>query len=96
MGEPRAGWGGEGSRLGPRGVSPLRGMKKAGGPTWPTAQRFVLAAYRLGLTLGGRRPPAHDRASARMSGTCRCVSGEIAHEHTSFAAAWLADLREST
>jgi hypothetical protein len=41
------------------------GMKKAGGPIWPTAQRFYRRLNRLGLPLGGRRPPARGNAAAR-------------------------------
>jgi hypothetical protein len=62
-----------------RRVAPAQGIKKAGGPIWPTAQRFIRRLSRLGLPLDGRRSPEHDKAAARSGGSPRC-SSEIAHE----------------
>lgn len=55
------------------------GMKKAGGPIWPTAQRFYRRFYRLALPLGGRRSPEQGEAAARLSGPRRFLR-EIAHD----------------
>lgn len=55
MGTRELSWVGERARGSPsrsasRSESPLKGIKKAGGPTWPTAQRFVLAALPPGAS----------------------------------------------
>jgi hypothetical protein len=84
MGEPRAGWCGKGLAARPRSVRRLQGgIKKAGARSGPRLRGSSWRLYRLGLALGGRRSPAHDRATAQSSGSCRCVGAEIAHEHTS-------------
>lgn len=70
----------KGSRLALKGVERLEeGMKKAGGPIWPTAQRFIRRLYRLALPLGGRRSPGHGEAAAH-SGGCRRILDETAHD----------------
>src|ERR1700690_4325522 len=92
-----ASWIGAGVARGfcPRRIAPAKGMKKAEGPIWPTAQSLVRAGLPPGLALGGRRSPARGRIAAHASGSSRCL-GEIAHETPRDAAAFLADLREFT
>jgi hypothetical protein len=69
-----------GSRPCPRGVERLQeGMKKAGGPICPTAQRCDRRFNCRDLPLGGRRSPARGSAAVRENGSCPCL-GEIAHD----------------
>ena len=63
-----------------RHVSPQEGIKKAGGPIWPTAQSLVLAVYRLALTPSGRKSPARGKAAAVGGGASLGAVSEIAHE----------------
>ena len=72
---------GMGSRLALERRSLREGIKKAGGPIWPTAQRLSWRLYRLGLPLGGRRSPAHGEAAARESGPGRCLGDDCARTH---------------